>query len=591
MKPPRIIATGLSLLLTLSGSLRPQPAQAGSTAAESSFSHVYVNPAPAPIGSFESSGRIEINGRAVENRGALWDGELLHAPVGSTARVSLDGIGHVTLKGGTMVKLAASALSPDAGDRRLLTASIASGEIEVKLQPEANACLMAGGAAFAASAGAGFRLTMNGGHPAIYSDGTGAVRSLGSWGVRLPALVNDVTSDAAVNYDSAIPQFVVAVPEISSITSTGAATVTAAESVMKAAPTPEAQRASFLRSLNLTSIGNSGGKGTAKLYADPMGGMIGMVEAPGAMKINGRAARGKETLWDGELIEAPAGAPARVTLGGIGSLTLTPASCVKISTATVKPDALTSRRVLVASVVSGDLLVRLQQDSRAFVQAFGATFAADGSAHFKLGERDGHAVVDVTSGIVESVGRYVIELTQPTLDVLSSIALAREQATPRRYRVNPVGIGWQTVVPLRGSRELKFRVTAGSGRAAAGVPVSFVLNPPDRNENKVAGSFGRGLINTPTYTATTNADGIVSVPFSAGEAAGSVTIVATVRGEPPQRAAVVTSSNGANGFWNAKTAAPVFLTAAAIIGAGVAVAVSREGKVPIKGIGPLTIVP
>src|SRR5581483_4829331 len=135
------------------------------------------------------------------------------------------------------------------------------------------------------------------------------------------------------------------------------------------------------------------------------------------------------------------------------------------------------------------------------------------------------------------------------------------------------------------------RVTAGSGRAAAGVPVSFVLNPPDRNENKVAGSFGRGLINTPTYTATTNADGIVSVPFSAGEAAGSVTIVATVRGEPPQRAAVVTSSNGANGFWNAKTAAPVFLTAAAIIGAGVAVAVSREGKVPIKGIGPLTIVP
>ncbi len=612
MKATRFIATGMSLLLVLSGNLRLPSVHAGRNFADSTLSRVYFGSTLAPIGTFKSSRAIIINGRPVENHGALWDGELLHTPEGSTTQAELDGIGQVTLGGGTMVKLTANAVTAEPGDqRRLLTASIVSGELTVKLHPAASALLMAGGATFGAPAGASFRIAMNHGRPVVTSEDETSVRSLGNWGIRPPALTDKVsvetTSNPAKPEASLITWPAITLPD-AIVTSVSRKKSTAlAESATNIALTradtgpkvssalTDEKRTAFLRSLNLTP-GISAVKDAtslspaARLSANPLEGMIGTVEAPSAMKINGRPVRGKEVLWDGELLEAPAEMLARVTLNGIGSVALAAATRARISTATVRLNDQSLRRVLVASIVSGDCVVRLQPESGAFVQAFGQAFAASGGAHFRLGAREGRAVVDVTSGIVESIGRYVVELMPPSLTMLHDLAVTKEQTTPRKYRIAAAGSGYQTVVPLNGSRELKFKVTDDHGRIAAGIKVRFELKALDQAVGIVPGSFGFALINSATWNATTNTVGEVTVPYSAGANPGSVSVVASVGDDQPQSAAII-SSSGHSGFWTTKTAVPVLLTTAAMIGIGTTIAVTRGDKLPIKGSGQTSIVP
>ncbi|HWQ32895.1 MAG TPA: hypothetical protein VNQ79_08570 [Blastocatellia bacterium] len=565
MKTTRFFTHSLSLILALSGGLLPVRAddEAGNS------SGLYVSASAAPIGTFESTDRVIINGRVTERRGELWDGELLHAPAGTTAKANLSGIGQLILSDGAMVRLSSVLKAEPHERRRLLFASVLSGGISVRLESDASAFLLAGGAAFTASAGAAFSLTMSGGRPVITSENGAEVRGLGRWSVRMPG--------------GAAGRRFIAWP---AITLPAEAAERAIKVTAPKADSPDDRRAAFLRSLGLAAPG-----AVARLYSSPLAGMIGTVEAAAAVRINGRLARGREMLWDGETIQTPDAMPARVTLDGIGSLTIAASSVVRLSAALMRTNDAVPRRVLVATVISGDGVVRVQPEAVAFVQAFGNAFAADGGAHFRLGARDGRAVVDVTSGTVQSIGRYVIELTAPVSDVLRDLALVREQRASRQYRVIPVGFGSQTVVAVRGSRELRFRITDANGKAAAGVPVSFALRPLDRNSNQATGSFGTVLLSTSVYSALTSSDGLVTVPFTAGTTAGSVIITAAVSNQPQQRAALITTASDQNRFWNAKTAVPVFLTAAAIIAAGATVAATQEDRFPIRGSGPTLIVP
>lgn len=584
MKKMRAGSIGLSLLLVLTSLSIPQPVRAGD---EQPIISPFANAVAAPIGTIESSGTMFINGRAAEGSGAVWDGELLQAPNGTLARAVLQGIGEITLTGGALVRLSTAMIIGDDHLRRgVLAASIVSGEIVVKLQPDAGAYLLAGGSAFTAAAGANFRLGVRDGRAVILEDQKIAVRELGNWGIKLP---KNETAIASASIPATAPA-----PILDAAMKASSKAASRAMTGLKTAlETKSAQRESLLRSLQLNSGQlNSGANAAApvRLYANPLAGMIGTVEAAGAMLINGRSARGKEMLWDGELIQAPADLPARITLDGIGQVTLAAASTAKLHTATVRADGQPSRRVLVATVMKGNIVVRLQPDAGAFVEADGSLFAADGGSHFRLAANEGRAVVDLTSGAVQFIGKYAIELTSPILELMHNVALAKVQSTPRKYRLSQVGFGYQTLVPVRESLELRFKLTDENGKAVTGLPLTFSLS---RTEGKAVGSFGSGVINSTTYSATTNAEGIVAVPFTAGETAGSVAVIAAGKDLPPTRAAVVTAPSRADDhkFWTKKHAIPVLLTAAAIIGIGTAVAVTREDRLPIKGSGPIVIVP
>lgn len=566
MKTTRIIVYGLSLLLVLTG--WPLPLWAVENAATTGF---YASTGVAPIGTFESTDRVVINGRVAENRGELWDGELLYAPAGTTAKADLRGIGQITLSSGAMVKLSSLTVTAEPEDqRRLLFATVLSGELSARLQATAGAYLIAAGRTFTVSSGASFTLTMHAGEPVITSDNGAEIQRLGRWSVSLPALSPHAEMKSA---EAALHWPAINFP---------AATVAGSRQVSPV-EADAARRAAFRRALNLSSP-----NAAARLYVSPLEGMIGTVETPGAMKINGRLRHGREVLWNGELIEAPEVAPVRVSLDGIGTLTIAAAASVKLSTALVRSEG-TARRVLVASVISGDCVIRLQPDSGAFVQARGMILAADGGAHFRTTARDGRPVTDVSSGLVQMVGRFVIELT-PSVPELMSLTAAKKNVSVPPYRVT-AGTFYQIAVQPGSTRAVKLSVTNEKGQAVSGVSVNFALRSLEPDASRAIGSFGTGLLSTPTYHASTGADGTVTVPFTAGATAGSVALMASVNNQPPQQAALITSISHQRRFWQAKTAVPVLLTAAAMIAAGVTVAVTREDKLPIRGTGPTAIVP
>ncbi|MFN0122283.1 MAG: hypothetical protein ACKV2V_17445 [Blastocatellia bacterium] len=559
-----------------------------------------------PIGAFAAAGRLVINGRNVENNGALWDGETLHTPIGSAATVNLAGIGQVALRGGTMARLTTATLSDNPGGPRVLTAAMVSGEMALQLTPGASACLFAGGRTFYAAAGSRFRLSMYGGRPVMTSE-AGVARDFGAWGVRAPALAAAPKMPAATRRpllteaEAGIVSWPAVLPplEPAAIAEKPAAPAQINDIHPKgsAPDINDARRTAFLRSLR--AMNNSAGISAyaaaapdknlvPRLAANPMEGMIGMVEAPAAMKINGRAVRGREMLWDGEIIEAPANAAARVTLTGVGSLSIAAAARVRVGSAMMQPDNGAARRVLVASVINGDCFIRLQDQAAAFLNANGYAFAADGGSHFRLTAREGRAVADVLGGVVESIGRYVVELTPPAIDVINTLREDKIKKAGRQYRVIPVGATQQGLVPLKATRELRYKIIDDTGVPAAGVPVNFTLTALDKGAAPL--SFGSGLVNALTWTGVTGPDGMVTIPVMAGEKPGSAAVHVSVADAPPVQAGRATAA-GSEGFWSTKNALPVFLTAGAMIGIGAATYTNRTERFPIKGDGPTIIVP
>lgn len=599
VKSSRLAVNTLCLVLLLTSAVIP--VRANSDNAGDAHVVLPAGAASAPIGTIESVGPLVINGRAADGSGPLWNGEQIQAPAGTEARATLDGIGQVRLKSGATAQLAAVAI-PGQGGRasassRMLAVSLRDGEVEIRLQPTAGAYLIAGGAAFVVAAGAEFRIALKNGQPFILEDKSLAVRWLGNWGIRQPLSLTDESEKKTTRDGTA------AIKAAPSVIAANAPLPVAGPAMEKSsnaggkvtpkivAETGTAQREWLLRSIGLvTGSRQHAASAPLRLYANPMAGMIGTVEAPKAMMINGRRVQGRELIWDGEILQAPPDASARVTIDGLGQVTLAAASSLKLSTTTVRPDERSTRRVLVASIISGEAIFRLQPDSAAVVGTAGSSFAAEGGAHFRLIARDGKAVVEAASGSVVSIGRYVIELTMPVAELMDSLALAREQMTPRKYRIGPVGFGYQTIVPPRTTQELRFKVVNENGTPAAAVLVAFRLS---QAEGKPVGTLGNGLLRTLSYTGTTNAEGTITVPFTAGEEAGSVSLNATVNDSPPTRTSVVVvPGNGSEkGFWTPRHAIPVLLTGAAILGLGLGVAATREDKLPIKRTGNLVIVP
>ena len=78
------------------------------------------------------------------------------------------------------------------------------------------------------------------------------------------------------------------------------------------------------------------------LYANAVAAPIGTIESSGTMLINGRAAEGSGAVWDGELLQAPAGTNAHAVLRGIGEVTLKSGAVVRLSTAMVSADRQTA---------------------------------------------------------------------------------------------------------------------------------------------------------------------------------------------------------------------------------------------------------
>jgi hypothetical protein len=165
MKTQRWVAIGLCAVTLLSIAVAPRAAQAESPRAEDDRPiRLYASASTGPIGVVTGSGDFTVNGRAGAAGQLIWSGDQLDCRRALRVSISLESIGEITMERGTTVRLAIrhTTIGEDAKGFTLI-ASLARGEIAVKLERAANAYLRVGREEYAASEGAAFLASARGG--------------------------------------------------------------------------------------------------------------------------------------------------------------------------------------------------------------------------------------------------------------------------------------------------------------------------------------------------------------------------------------------------------------------------------------------
>ena len=498
-----------------------------------------------PIGTLETNGYVSINGRTLQGRQSVWNGELIQAT--APVAVALPALGQINLTNDGVVQVSKS----DNGEQSTLLASVYEGEAEIALAPSANAYLEAGGKTWVASGATLLKLSMKSGQPVLTTT-RGSVKPLGNWALNLAGVtVNKTAIVSEVNAKNS---------ETSS------------------------QKNSLMRSIKQMTKGDAGIRVSANSHAA----MLGMIESTGKLKLNGRATRSQELLWNGELIQTE-NAEARAALHGIARVNIARDASARLSVATAPTtdDGITSRRVLMGNLLHGEMTVRLESNVAAYVETQGKTFAAEPGAHFRLSEQPNNVTLEIKAGNVREISHVSVETT------VNDEATGKSGESPYVVRPAEKGSYLQNVKPGE-AQNLRFLVTDRAGKPAPALPVVFSLNLADDQSGALAvGTLGTGVEAGKQFATRTDAQGIAVVPFNAGRVTGSTSITAVVAESAPSNSNVVVVVNSAKdeGFWTKRHAIPVFAVLGGAVAAGIVVGLTRDEPLPIQGRGGATIVP
>jgi len=284
----------------------------------------------------------------------------------------------------------------------------------------------------------------------------------------------------------------------------------------------------------------------------------------GRATVDGRAFAGYAPIWGGEVIQAAAGDSLRVSLDGVGQLTLAHNALVRISTATGNSED-TGRNILVAELINGSLSARLAMDAGAYVEAAGSKLAAAPGAQFRVQIADGHAALD---GIV------------------GNVTIEQQPAAGQRYILRPpAGQGSSLSVSARSTRQLQIQVTDENDHPVPDLPILFSL------ANPCLGTLGVGAAAGLLFKGKTDKRGIASVPWITGAAKCAETILVRVEGTDSTFTYRAQVSGGGSNFWTARNSLIIGgIAAGAGIGIGVAVA-NSGGSTPITPVPPPTVKP
>lgn len=311
-----------------------------------------------------------------------------------------------------------------------------------------------------------------------------------------------------------------------------------------------------------------------RLDADPTFGPIGRVTwnflSGGSVEINGRMAREEQVIWNGDLIEAPGDAGARVLLDALGQVALRRGARVRLATTIKKLDDNFTRPVLSATLISGDLAVNLQQEAAAYIEAGGSVFSTTPGARFRI-------------RVLE--GRPVIEM------VLGDVSIEQQRRTrikPRDFQVRPDGsIVAAATVRLKTKTDkrpkdrlqwMKYLEAGGGGTftfvALRGSPIGTQAAPDEEPVRDRLVTFEVEPALGSIQPARTDARGIVTYTFNAGNNPGTGRIKATIERDPRDPADTIYDTYYRDftieklGFWRLRTK---ILIAIAAVGVGCAI--------------------
>lgn len=291
-------------------------------------------------------------------------------------------------------------------------------------------------------------------------------------------------------------------------------------------------------------------------------GPIGTVYSLGSFGIDGRLAHGEESIWGGELIHAFPNSRVRVLLDSVGQVTLKSEATARLATALTSPDS-SSRHLLVASLINGEMSVDLHKGAGAYIQSCGSAFLSSSGATFQIGTLEGRAIVNAASGEVQVSPQAPqrslrIRLVEPNPDPLKP----------------PIDLGLRLDVERRTTRETQWRVTDEHDKPVPDVPIGLTL----------AGNIGR-FGNAVTFSGTTNAQGIMTAPFTAGPSPAQGSITANIPGTNVSSEVQVTVKSKSQGMRNK------ILIAAAALATIIIIVDPFGGTGPIQQAPPPTIIP
>lgn len=249
------------------------------------------------------------------------------------------------------------------------------------------------------------------------------------------------------------------------------------------------------------------------LYATSTFAPIGTVESLREISINGRALSGKQMIWGNELLRAPVNTTAQVIVDDVSQITLKNDTIVRFATSRTTLNDDKSHPLLIASLTSGEITVKLDKSASAYVEAAGSVVTSSTGANFRVATREGKVIVDSIRGNVE----------------VSSSTWQNAAAKIKYGELRTASVGGFTFVELpprldvqaRETRNIQTRVTDENDKPVPDIPVIFAAS------SKSLGVFPGG---STTFTATTNAQGVANAPFTAGPSPTTGTIDMTADG-------------------------------------------------------------
>jgi hypothetical protein len=284
---------------------------------------------------------------------------------------------------------------------------------------------------------------------------------------------------------------------------------------------------------------------------------LGEVYSPGNVALNGKTSMGRQTIWGSELIQSLSDNGASVSIESLGTVNLKKGAIVRLAKNTNANSDETNRGVLIASLVSGDITVKLQEGVSAYVQSCGSVYTSSNGAAFRVTAKEGQAIAVASFGTVELL----------------------EQTAQKKYFVRPVGLGATTSVRARSTRQIQVQVTDENDKPVPDIPIIFALGTAG------AGTLGSGAAAAATTASIqTNAQGIASIQFTAGPNAASTEITATVENTRYSWTGTLSVAK-AVGFWTPLNTTLVVVGAAAAVGTGVYLGTRNNDREPIRQSG------
>ncbi len=330
-----------------------------------------------------------------------------------------------------------------------------------------------------------------------------------------------------------------------------------------------------------------GGNDGARTASETKAGVapVGAVESLGAIKINGRAARSGTALWGNELLQAPAIESARMTLDGIGLISLSGGSMIKL-VSILREDGEAS--TLFAYLLTGAMTIRLNGRSSARICAGNSIFAVSPGSSARLLVSEGRGRVLSSSGATQETSDWsVFRAALAHQDSNQSGA----QMTPGEYKIQPYnftfGLGGYADIEARSVRYLQFRVTDKDDNPEPDLLLLILLK--NRGDSSDSGSINYGAT---MMRVATDHNGMVTVRFDAGITIGAVSAIEVTIAKNNQTLKGNIRIVKPKGFWTLKNAGPVMATVAtAAVAAIAARPYSREipKRPPVSADEPVVI--